>query len=235
MAVETMYDGSPSHIPRSAKVVVTSPQFAKQWPDAKVLTLDHTGTHPDYDILDFEKIYFYSPDKVRKWAQDHQRMRGTAPTIYANKQNYWKIAPKLQGIEWNWWARDVTGVAHMYHPVGGQKQPVATQWFGSGLKNWNHFDVSQADSKWLASIGQGHAKGGGGGGTDTGGGQPADSGTAATYPVPPDVYAPVPPVSHGAAATAGPHGGNLLIILGLIIIAGLIVFWQVRKRKQRRK
>lgn len=148
----TMYDGSPAHIPALAQFIVTEPGDFGRWPGAQLLSLDHTGAHPDYDVLDFEKLYLSDPQVAVQWARSHNQRGGPKATIYANPNNYARLRQAgLQSGEFDWWVPNQTGTPHAYQPKSGEQVPVATQWFGSRQAGWNHYDISLvSDDNWHA-------------------------------------------------------------------------------------
>jgi len=230
VTLRTMYDGGMAGLMslagKSGLLLVvgegwTAADTAK-FPDATILRLDHTGQHPEYDILDFESRYVTSPSVARKWARQHYKLTGRPGAIYSNPTNYRKLAPSLRGVPWDWWANDQTGQPHAYQPAAGEKTPVATQWFGSRQPTWNHLDRSQTTAGWppggSSSSGGGTGGSGGGGGVSSGGGTTVGPGWLRSGAAPSSSTAASTP----AAAAAS---GNLMGVAGAAVLVAAGAFW----------
>jgi hypothetical protein len=203
-----------------------------KFPDATFLRLDHTGAHPEYDILDFESKYVTSPAVARRWARRHYALTGQPGTIYANPSNYKRLAPQLDGVPWEWWVTDQTGEPHAYQQAAGEKTPVATQWFGSRQgAAWKHLDRSLiSDPSWPP--GAPATAGGGGGGGSGGGTTTTTSSPPAVTGFPGVVESARQAVTSAPAAVSSALGTNGLGVAAVVVLVAVAAVWQSGKGKK---
>ena len=134
-----MYDGPPSiTIPvRDPLMICGGPAWRQadfdKWPGAAHVRLDHDASHPEWNVLDFERTYEFDPAMAVTWVRRRLQLgpyRVTRPTIYSWHGNYELLALALEGarLAWDWWAADHTGAEHVFRSPYGWKIPVATQW-----------------------------------------------------------------------------------------------------------
>src|SRR6266487_4128476 len=137
----TMYDGSPTaSFPSSLEMVCGGPAWTQsdfeRWPHAVHVQLDHTGAHPEWQVLDFEKSYVFDTATVVTWVKARLAIGPyyqTRPTVYAWIGNYSTLVTALTNAglsgQWDYWAADQTGRQHSVS-LSTYKNAVATQWLG---------------------------------------------------------------------------------------------------------